>query len=143
MALSAPVLTGPAAGHTVNYGTGSTAELKIDGSASGGQYAVVQWHVHAGDEPPIHSHSREEETVYVLDGAITAYVGDQAIEVQAGSYAALPKGLPHGLRVHGEAATLLVTLSPAGAEYFFVPRDDSDADPAKFGLNILGPVPSA
>lgn len=143
MSLSAPVLTGPDAGRTVNYGNGSTAELKIEGSASGGDYAVVRWHVHAGDEPPIHSHSREEETVYVLDGAVTAYVGDQTIEVQAGSYAALPKEIPHGVRVHGESATLLVTLAPAGTEYFFVPRDDSDADPAKFGLTIVGPLPSA
>jgi len=89
------------------------------------------------------SHTREEETVYALEGAITAYVGDQAIEVHAGSYAALPKEIPHGVRVHGESATLLVTLAPAGAEYFFAPGDDSDADSAKFGLNIIGPLPSA
>jgi hypothetical protein len=31
---------------------------------------------------------------------------------------------------------LLVTVEPAGAEYFFVPRDESDADPAKFGLIV-------
>jgi quercetin dioxygenase-like cupin family protein len=143
MSLSAPVLTGPGAGRTVDYGNGSSAELKIDGAGVDGDYAVVQWEVHAGDEPPIHSHTREEETLYVLEGAITAYVGDQAIEVQAGSYAALPKEIPHGLRVHGESAKLLITLAPAGAEYFFVPRDDSDADPAKFGLNIVGPLPAA
>jgi len=57
--------------------------------------------------------------------------------------AALPKEIPHGVRVGGEAATLLVTLAPAGAEYFFVPRDDGDADPARFGLSIVGPLPSA
>ena len=52
------------------------------------------------------SHTREDETVYVLEGAITAFVGDQQIEVEAGSYAALPKGLPHGLKVRGDAARL-------------------------------------
>jgi quercetin dioxygenase-like cupin family protein len=56
--------------------------------------------------------------------------------VEAGSYAALPKNVPHGLTVRGEEARLLITLEPAGAEYFLVPRDDSDADPAKFGLVI-------
>ena len=61
---------------------------------------------------------------------------DQRIDVEAGSYAALPKGVAHGLSVRGEEARLLITLAPAGAEYFFVPRDDSDADPAKFGLEI-------
>ena len=44
--------------------------------------------------------------------------------------------MPHGLTVRGKEARLLVTLEPAGAEYLLVPRDDSDADPAKFGLII-------
>ena len=60
----------------------------------------------AGDEGPIHSHTREDETVCVLEGAITAFVGDQQIEVEAGSDAALPKGLSHGLKVRGDPARL-------------------------------------
>ena len=143
MSLSEPVLSGPGAGRTVTYGAGSSAELKLEGAQSGEDYAVVEWRVRAGDEPPIHTHTREDETVYVLDGAITAFVGDQRIDVDAGSYAALPKGVPHGLSVRGDEARLLVTLAPAGAEYFFVPRDDSDQDPAKFGLQLHDPAPAA
>jgi quercetin dioxygenase-like cupin family protein len=133
---SEPVLSGPGAGRTVTYSGGSSAELKLAGEQSGGDWAVVEWRVRAGDEPPIHTHTREDEAVYVLEGAITAYVGDEKIEVEAGSYAALPKNVPHGLTVRGEEARLLITLEPAGAEYLFVPRDDSDADPAKFGLIV-------
>jgi quercetin dioxygenase-like cupin family protein len=99
--------------------------------------------VRAGDDPPIHTHTREDETIYVLDGAITAFVGDERIEVEAGSYAALPKDVPHGLTVRGEEARLLVTLAPAGAEYFLVPRDENDADPARFGLIVQGPAMAA
>jgi quercetin dioxygenase-like cupin family protein len=138
MALTDPVLAGPSAGRTVTYGGGSTAELKISGEQTDGAWGVVDWHVRAGDEPPVHLHTREDETIYVIEGSITAYVGDQTIEVEAGSYAALPKGVSHGLTVKGDAAHLLVTVVPAGAEYFFVPRDDSDSDPAKFGLEIIG-----
>jgi quercetin dioxygenase-like cupin family protein len=138
MSLSDPVLTGPRAGRTVSYGHGSSAELKLAGEESGGDWAVVEWRVRAGDEPPIHIHTREDETLYVLDGAITAFVGDQRIEVKAGSYAALPKDVPHGLSVRGEEARLLVTLAPAGAEYFLVPRDENDSDPARFGLILQG-----
>ena len=36
--------------------------------------------------------------------------------------------------MHGEETRLLLTLFPAGAEYFFVPRDESDSDPEKFGI---------
>ena len=50
--------------------------------------------------------------------------------------------MPHGLTVRGEEVRLLVTLEPAGAEYFFVPRDDSDNDPAKFGLIIHAAAPA-
>jgi quercetin dioxygenase-like cupin family protein len=142
MSLSEPVLSGPGAGRAVTYGAGSTAELKIEGSQSGEDFAVVEWRVLAGDEPPIHTHTREDETVYVLEGAITAFVGDQRIDVAAGSYAALPKGIPHGLSVRGDEARLLITLAPAGAEYFFVPRDESDSDPAKFGLEIHAAAPA-
>lgn len=143
MSLSDPVLTGRHSGRTVKSGTGSSTELKIAGEQSGGDWAVVEWRVRAGDEPPIHTHTREDETVYVLEGAITAFVGDQRIDVEAGSYAALPKNVPHGLTVRGDEARLLVTLAPAGAEYFLVPRDETDADPSRFGLLLHELAPAA
>ena len=143
MPLSDPVLTGPQAGRTVTSGHGSTAELKLAGEQSGGDWSVVEWHLRAGDEPPIHIHTREDETLYVLDGAITAIVGDQRIEVEAGSYAALPKDVPHGLIVRGEEARLLLGFAPAGTEYLLVPRDENDADPARFGVILQGSAMAA
>ena len=143
MSLSEPVLTGSGSGRTFSYGDGSSAELKIAGEQSGGDWAVVEWRLRAGDEPPIHTHTREDETLYVLDGAITAFVGDQRIEVEAGSYAALPKDLPHGLTVRGDEARLLITVEPAGAEYLFVPRDENDADPSRFGIVLNGAAAAA
>lgn len=134
MPLTDPVLTGPGDGRSRTSGAGSTLELKLFGEQSGGDWAVVDYQVRAGDEPPIHTHTREDESIYVVEGAITAFVGDQQFEVQAGSYAALPSNVPHGFLVRGEEARLVLTLHPAGAEYFFVPRDESDSDPAKFGI---------
>jgi quercetin dioxygenase-like cupin family protein len=136
MALKDPVLTGPGAGPTRNYGNGSSVELKLYGEQSGEEWAVVENRVRAGDEPPIHTHTREDETVYVVEGSITAYVGDQQFDVEAGSYAALPNNVPHGFIVRGEEVRLIQTLHPAGAEYLFVPRDESDSDPAKFGISL-------
>jgi quercetin dioxygenase-like cupin family protein len=143
MPLTELVLNGPGAGTGRTYGLGSTTELKLCGEQSGGGWAVVEYRVRAGEEPPIHTHTREDESVYVLDGTITAYVGDEQFEVQAGSYAALPKNVPHGFAVHGEEARLLLTVHPAGAEYFFVPRDHSDVDAAKFGILLHEPAPAA
>jgi hypothetical protein len=62
MSLSDTVLTGPGGGRTVTAGHGSTAELKLAGEQSGGDWAVVEWRVRAGDEPPIpHAHARRRD----------------------------------------------------------------------------------
>src|SRR4051794_27852358 len=136
MSLSDPVLPVPQGGGGFPYARASTPELKLAGGEWGGAGAVVEGRVRAGDAPPIHTHTREDEAIYVLEGAITAFVGDQRVDVEAGSYAALPNNVPHGFVVRGDEARLLVTLEPAGVEYFFVPRDERDADPARFGLII-------
>jgi uncharacterized cupin superfamily protein len=41
--------------------------------------------VRGRDEAPIHTHTREDESIYIVEGAITAFVGDQQFEVDAGS----------------------------------------------------------
>jgi quercetin dioxygenase-like cupin family protein len=143
LSVSEPVLTGPGAGRSANYGDGSAAELKIVGEQTGGDWAVVEQRVRPGDEPPFHTHTREDETLYVLEGAITAYVGDQQFEVEAGSYAALPNKVRHGFSVRGEEARLLITLAPAGVEYFFVPRNEADQDQSRYGIIFEERVPAA
>src|SRR3954447_4115681 len=96
MPLNEPVLTGPGAGRTHTYGNGSSAELKLAGEQSSGDGGVVELPARAGDDPPLHTHTREDETLYVLEGAITASVGDLTVDVEAGSYAALPNNVPSG-----------------------------------------------
>ena len=93
MALSEPVLSGPGAGRTVTHGAGTSTELKLAGEQSGGDLAVVEWRVRAGDEPPVHTRTREDEPSLSSRGAITAYIGDEKIEVEAGSYAALAENV--------------------------------------------------
>ena len=91
MSLNKPGLTGPGVGRTVTKSSGSSIELKLEGEQAGGDWAVVEWHLRAGDEPPIHTHTREDETLDVLDGSITAFVGDQRIEVEPGPMRRSPR----------------------------------------------------
>ena len=44
--------------------------------------------------------------------------------------------------MRGDEARLLVTLEPAGAEYFLVPRDEADADLNRFGIVLHQPAPA-
>jgi quercetin dioxygenase-like cupin family protein len=136
MSVAQPVLNTPGAGESLEFGNGSRAEIAVGGQQSGGDYAVVRYTVKPGDEPPLHTHSREDEMVFVEKGEITAVVGETTVDVGPGAFAALPRGLPHTIRVKGESATLLLTLVPAGLERFFVPGSEEDNDPANFGLEI-------
>lgn len=142
MPASEPVLNTRGIGESIEFGNGSRAEIAVGGPQSGGEYAVVRYDVVAGDEPPLHTHSKEDEMVFVVEGEITAFVGDSRVDVGPGAFAALPRGVPHTIRVKGDSARVLLTLIPAGLERFFVPRSDEDGDPATFGLEIHGAAPA-
>ena len=142
MSVSEPVLNTEGAGEFVEFGNGSRAEIAVGKAQSGGEYAVVRYHVVSGDEPPMHTHTKDDEMVFVVEGEITAFIGDSRVDVGPGAFAALPRGIPHTIRVQGDSATLLLTLVPAGLERFFVPKSDEDSDPATFGLELHGPPPA-
>nr|WP_312015645.1 cupin domain-containing protein [Bradyrhizobium liaoningense] len=115
---------------------GSSVEMKVESGQSGGDYGAVLWTVRAGEEPPLHTHSREDELVYVVQGQLIARVGDARVEVGPGAYAALPRGVPPTIEVVGDQATLLLSFVPGGLGRFLVPRDGEQLDPAAFGLSF-------
>jgi quercetin dioxygenase-like cupin family protein len=136
MPAAQPVLTPPDGGETVRTAGGSSSEIKVKAIQSGGDYGVVRYTARAGEEPPLHTHTREDELVYVLEGEIVAQVGEARIPVGPGAFAALPRGVPHTFTVAGESATLLLTFVPGGLERFFVPENGAEPDPKDFGLSF-------
>jgi quercetin dioxygenase-like cupin family protein len=111
--------------------------------------------------PPLHIHTREDECFYVIDGAITCYVGDDVIHVPAGAFVVLPRGVPHRYELASEEARLLNLCVPAGFEGFYramsepasalalPPAPDGPPDVARLlvaaadhGIEILGPPPT-
>jgi quercetin dioxygenase-like cupin family protein len=136
MSVQKPVLTPPHGGEKVTTNGGSSIEIKVESSQSGGEYGAVLWTVRAGEEPPMHIHSREDELVYVVEGRLIAQVGDSRVEVGAGAYAALPRGVPHTIEVVGDQAILLATYVPGGLERLLVPRKGEKPDPAAFGVTF-------
>jgi quercetin dioxygenase-like cupin family protein len=136
MSVQKPVLTPSNGGETVTTSGGSSIEIKVESSQSGGEYGAVLWTVRAGEEPPLHTHSREDELVYVVKGKLIAQVGNTRVEVGPGAYAALPRGVPHTIEVVGDEATLLASFVPGGLERLLVPQKGEQPDPAAFGLTF-------
>lgn len=67
-----------------------------------------------------HTHSREDECSYILDGALTYLVGDEEIEVCAGSYVAKPRGVRHALwNASDRPARVLEMHTPTTFEHYY------------------------
>lgn len=90
------------------------------GGDTGGAFAQWEVVVPPGGGPRPHVHTREVETVLVLEGRIAIDIGGEVSEAGVGDHALLPVGVPHAFRNEsGEQAVLLITVAPAGLERFF------------------------
>lgn len=74
----------------------------------------------ASNVPPPHSHSHNEEIVYVLEGTLRYTVGSDKRDLTPGQTMHTPKGVVHGFsNPFGSIARALIIMSPdIGAQYF-------------------------
>lgn len=102
----------------------------------------------AGEGPPLHTHTREEETIYVVAGEFRLQVGDEVSSAPPGSFAFIPRGVPHTWQnVGDQQGKLLVTFIPAGMEGFFerlsvmteFDPEEFRAAAAEHGTDVVGP----
>lgn len=79
----------------------------------------------ASNVPPPHSHSENEEIVYVLEGALQYSVGPERRDLKPGETMFTPKGAVHHFsNPFSTPARALIVMSPdIGAQYF---RDVAD-----------------
>ena len=74
----------------------------------------------ASNVPPPHSHSNNEEIVYVLEGTLRYTVGSETRDLTAGQSMQTPRGVSHAFsNPHSGVVRALIALSPdIGAQYF-------------------------
>jgi quercetin dioxygenase-like cupin family protein len=127
---------------------GGHLRFLIRDDQSDGALLAVETIAPPGEGPPLHTHTREEETIYVVSGSFRFQVGDQLSDAPAGSFAWVPRGIAHTWQnVADEPGTLLVTFMPAGMEGFFDRQAEmTEFDPEEFraaatahGTEVVGP----
>jgi mannose-6-phosphate isomerase-like protein (cupin superfamily) len=110
---------------------GTLVRLTLTGEQTGGRFALWEGVFPHGAAPPLHSHP-QDETFYVLEGDVTAWVlepepaADRSsppgwVETHArhcgvGAAALAPAGVPHTFRVESDTARLLFVSTPAGID---------------------------
>jgi quercetin dioxygenase-like cupin family protein len=105
--------------------------IKIGGSDTAGQFGMIEIVVPQGLGSPWHVHPEEDEWFYVLDGAVTFYVGETRLDLTPRSFAFGPRGVPHTfIGASSEPARALVGLQPVMFEGFLREVGQSVSDRA-------------
>ncbi len=96
---------------------GDLVTLKIVGEDVSGAFTLVEEITQPQGGPPPHTHTREDETFYVLEGELEFMVGEQTLLASAGSVVYAPRNILHTFKNVGRTPSrMAVLITPAGLE---------------------------
>lgn len=98
---------------------GHLMSFLITSKDTNGSFALLHGIEIKGLEPPPHIHTREDESFYLLDGAVNYSVGNEVFKAKRGNWVFLPRNILHSFQVQSEQAEVLIHLSPGGFEEYF------------------------
>lgn len=120
--MSTPLIIRPAEGLTIPLGP-SHLTIKLTSAQTGGRLALLEYRVAPSFVPPTtpHGHTRESQTVYIIEGSIRFEFEDQTVDLEAGSSLYIPENcLFNWQNPRPSPARMLYVFAPAGFEQFFV-----------------------
>jgi quercetin dioxygenase-like cupin family protein len=97
-----------------------TIRYLIDGSSTGSA-GIFELTVPPGSNvPPPHSHTNNEEIIYVLEGMLRYTVGVETRDLRPGETMHTPEGAVHAFAnpFEGQARALIVNSPDIGAQFF-------------------------
>jgi quercetin dioxygenase-like cupin family protein len=102
---------------TLSFDAAVLALVRATDAKRGRSLAVVERMGRHGEMTPLHVHP-EDEVVYVVEGALTLFVEDEPVRLEAGDSFAAPRGIPHTLVVESrEVHYLSATAARSAARY--------------------------
>jgi quercetin dioxygenase-like cupin family protein len=133
-----PYLATPEQGPAI-WHMGALMQFRATSEQTGNQFWLAEQTSHLGYASPIHVHTREDETFYVLDGELSIEIDGIMYRPTAGSTVFAPRNLPHSYKVESPVARWLVMGTPGGFDGWFFdtgkPADRLEVpefDPADF-----------
>ena len=128
---------------------GASVSIKATSEQTSGAFNLFEVACPPDYATPLLIHYTEDVAVYVLDGGLTLFWGNEKKAGVTGSFFYQPRGTPHGFRVEGGApARILYMTMPAGFDRFVlehklpIPDSECEADAARYKIEILGPLPT-
>src|SRR6266571_90000 len=111
-----PITIPPGGGQMFNV-LGSPYRFLAMGADTGGAFALLEVTAPPQSGVPLHVHTREDESFFVLEGSIEAQCGGRTLNLEKDGAAFLPRNIPHSYRnPENSTARYLVMITPAGLE---------------------------
>ncbi|ACP25195.1 hypothetical protein NGR_c14220 [Sinorhizobium fredii NGR234] len=133
----------------------------LSGRQTNGQFCLLENISEGNTKTPIHVHADDDETIYVIEGELTAVVAGEPRQLTAGQSIFLQRGVPHQLmNVSGGSARYILIDTPAIFDKFLeeaghefrqgeaiVPPTQEEVDrlqsaSRKFGITLLPDWPA-
>ena len=104
--------------HFRNY-QGGYLQVLISPEMTNGSLAIIDMTLPKGSEPPVHLHTREDETFYLLEGEMKFKVGGKVINAKKGEAIFAERGIVHQFEILSDSARFLTVITPGHfLEYF-------------------------
>lgn len=124
--------------------------FKASGRDTDGRFDLFVMDVAYAFGPPLHTHTVQEDSFYVVDGVLTVQIGEDVIELEAGDFASAAPGVPHTFtNTRTDRAARMVNLMTPGIgfdQYIQRLMTDGGPDPETmeklnqdFGVQLVGP----
>jgi quercetin dioxygenase-like cupin family protein len=93
--------------------------MRATGQTTNGAFGLLEHLLPPGFASPYHTHHREDEAFYVIEGEVHFVCGGRWLTAGPGTYVFGPRNIPHGFKVPEAApARMLLLCTPAGFEQF-------------------------
>lgn len=91
----------------------------LSGEQTAGQFCLFENFSSGNTKTPIHVHAKDDETLYVIEGELTAFLDGKPRRLAAGESLFLPRGIPHQLvNMSGKPCRYILIGTPALFERF-------------------------
>ena len=132
--------------------------VRSTADTTNGAFGLIEsWEMPPGFASPYHTHHREDESFYVMEGQMAFVVDGKWHMAGAGTFVYGPRELAHGFKVIGNSpARMLLMCNPAGFEGFVLAQQTPIAEPpsppdmgkllmlaAQYEIDVHGPLPES
>jgi mannose-6-phosphate isomerase-like protein (cupin superfamily) len=124
-------------GKSLDAPTGDLVTIKAHTRSTNGSMSVLEFTNQPKNGPALHTHLREDELWWVLEGEYRFKAGDTFFHLSAGGMAFGPRGIPHAFQNVGDTpGRLLIVTTPSGLERFFEQFADAPGPDALVEVGI-------